>query len=287
MIRSPTTAPSVRGLRDFAEPPLNEVILSIQFGTLGNLKSAHIGLFWERLRATYPQVTEQAPIQAMFETFGTSFKERAPVHFETFLSPPLPRYWFERVGQPDLLQLQQDRILHNWRQQGDNSRVYPRYEAVKKTFEAEVSLFEAWLFEEKIGELRANQCEVTYINIVKLPNGDDAAHDRCMEKITPLWTGRFSEDPPCRLEHVQVNAVCLFPNEGKPVGRVYVKFQPAYLNTDGSHVIRLEITARGRPHGETTKDAFEFLDAAREQVVRTFAAVTTKDMHKIWGRSDG
>ena len=48
----------VRDLPDFTDPPLIEVILSIQFSALARLKSAHIGLLWERLRSAYPNVTE-------------------------------------------------------------------------------------------------------------------------------------------------------------------------------------------------------------------------------------
>src|ERR1700677_2939662 len=100
----------VRDLPDFTNPPLNEVVLSIQFAALANLKSAHIGILWERLRSEYPSVTEQAPVQAMFETFGIP-SQSPQMQIQTFLTPPLPRYWFERPGSPDLLQLQQDRIL--------------------------------------------------------------------------------------------------------------------------------------------------------------------------------
>jgi uncharacterized protein (TIGR04255 family) len=110
----------VRNLPDFTDPPLNEVILSVQFAALGNLKSAHIGLLWERLRSEYPSISEQAPIPTVFETFGIPSQAPARMQIQTFLTPPLPRYWFERPGYPDLLQIQQDRILHNWRQQSKN-----------------------------------------------------------------------------------------------------------------------------------------------------------------------
>ena len=170
----------MRDLPNFTDPPLNEIILSIQFATLSNLKSAHIGLLWERLRSEYPIITEQAPIQTVFETFGIPSPAPPLLQIQTFLAAPLPRYWFERPGFPDLLQIQHDRILHNWRQQSDNSRIYPRYEAVKKVFDEEINQFQQWLSDEKIGELRPNQCEVTYINIITLPEG--AALDSCLEE---------------------------------------------------------------------------------------------------------
>ena len=287
MIRSPELTfrePDRVRLPDFTDPPLNEVVLSVQFAALTSLKSVHVGLFWERIRTEYPNVTEQGTIQPVFETFGIPSPQPQLVQIETLLSPPLPRYWFERPNSPDLLQLQQDRILHNWRQHSDNSRVYPRYESVKATFVKELELFQKWLADEGIGELRPNQGEVTYINIIPLTK--ESADHRRMEDITPLWAGKFTDSPPNELERTLIQTTFLFSLDGTPAGRVYVNFHPAFLQSDRTPVIRLEVTARGRPRGETVADALSFLDVEREQVVRTFAAVTTSEMHKLWGRTD-
>jgi uncharacterized protein (TIGR04255 family) len=272
----------VHDLPNFTNPPLTEVVLSIQFASLTGLKSAHIGLFWERIRSEYPSVTEQAPIQAAFETFGISTPVPQAIQIATLMSPPLPRYWFERPNTPDLLQIQQDRILHNWRQQTDNSRVYPRYEAVKASLEKELEVFQKWLAVESIGEIKPNQCEVTYINVI--PTGEDMyAH---LEEITPLWAGSFSSSHPNVLERTHVQTTFLFSIDDAPAGRVYVNFQPAFLPSDRSPVVRMEVTARGRPRGASVADALEFLDIGRDQVVRTFVAVTTQEKHKLWGRTD-
>ena len=223
----------VRDLPDFTDPPLNEVVLSIQFASLVGLKSAHIGLFWQRIRSEYPSVTEQATIQPVFETFGIPTQVQ-PIQIETFMTPPLPRYWFERPNAPDLLQIQQDRILHNWRQQIENSRVYPRYETVKASLEKELEVFQKWLAEESIGEIKPNQCEVTYVNII--PTGDDGYSH--LEKITPLWSGAFSGSHPNTLERTIVQTAFLFSIDEVPAGRVYVSFQPAFLPSDRNSCVQ-------------------------------------------------
>jgi uncharacterized protein (TIGR04255 family) len=196
----------------------------------------------------------------------------------------MPRYWFEKRGTPDLLQLQQDRVIHNWRkQEGDG--VYPRYETLRERFRSEVKEFVAFLEDEKIGELRPNQCEVTYTNIIELSDSD-GLHDR-LKGITPLWTGQFSETSAADLENAIVQLRFKLTDSDRPVGRVYVSFQPAILRTDPSQeVIKLDITARGRPKHETCESAFEFFDFGRRAVVKTFAAVTTPSMHSVWGRND-
>jgi uncharacterized protein (TIGR04255 family) len=271
------------GLPDFDRPPVNEVILSIQFAALEKMKSAHIGLLWARFRAQYPDAREQGTINAVFETFGTpSQPER--IRFEQFLSPPMPRYWFEKSGTPDLLQVQQDRIIHNWRKHEDQP-IYPRYETLRDRFNTEVNQFVSFLDDEKIGELRPNQCEVTYTNIIELP-GSERVHDR-LEKITTLWTGHLSEKLDAELEDASAQLRFKLLEAGKPVGRVHISFQPAVLQSDPSkEVIKLDITARGRPKHETRESAFDFLDLGRRAVVKTFAAVTTPSMHSMWGRTD-
>jgi uncharacterized protein (TIGR04255 family) len=202
------------------------VILSIQFAALEKMKSAHIGLLWARFRAQYPDVSEQGTINAVFETFGTSPQPGPHIRFEQFLSPPMPRYWFEKSGTPDLLQVQQDRIIHNWRKHEDQP-IYPRYETLRDRFKTEVDQFISFLDDEKIGDLRPNQCEVTYINIIELPSSE-RVHDR-LEKITTLWAGRLSEKLDTELEDTSAQLRFKLLEARKPVGRVHVSFQPAVL----------------------------------------------------------
>jgi hypothetical protein len=71
-------------LPDFSLPPVNEVILSLQFATLEKLRSYHIGLLWSEFKAEYPDISEQQPISAAFETFGTVWP--APGSVDTRLS---------------------------------------------------------------------------------------------------------------------------------------------------------------------------------------------------------
>jgi hypothetical protein len=107
------------------------------------------------------------------------------------------------------------------------------------------------------------------------PTGDDRYQH--LEKITPLWAGAFSGSHPNSLERALVQTTFLFSIDDAPAGRVYVNFQPAFLPNDLTPIVRVEVTARGRPRGESV---------AEDQVVPSFAAVTTQEMHKLWGRTD-
>jgi uncharacterized protein (TIGR04255 family) len=275
---------TMRSLPTFKDPPINEVVLSIQFAALAKLKSAYVGLFWDKIRSKYPTVSEQPAIGPVFETFGGRRFQNPSFSIETLFSPPFPRYWFEKPGNGDLLQLQQDRILRNWRQDASNSRTYPRYPAIRQEFVDDLAFFENWLREEDLGSVLPNQCEVTYINLITLPDGTNP-HEQ-LQRISNVWTGKLGSEIQHGIENTNVQMTCVFHHNEKPAGRIYVNFQSAVTVSDARPVMKLDITARGKPFGEDTAAAFEYLDIARHHVVNMFAALTTKEMHEIWGRSD-
>jgi uncharacterized protein (TIGR04255 family) len=125
----------------------------------------------------------------VFEMFGATPMLTPSLHIHTGLVPPMLRHWFETEDGEHLVQFQQDRILHNWRKRSPQMK-YPRYEPLRKTFMAEVGKLDAFFRKEGIGELRPNQCEVTYINTITLPNGLNPQQH--LAQITPLWAGNLS-----------------------------------------------------------------------------------------------
>src|ERR1051326_2640265 len=272
------------GLPDFKRPPIDEVVLSIQFGSLTNFRSGHVGVLWNEFRREYPKMTEQMPLMPAFETFGappqTPF---SGIQIESFLAPPMGRFWFEESNGYELLQIQQDRIIHNWRKRETEQR-YPRYEAIRDRFRTEAQRFIKLVSDEMLGEVKPNQCEVTYINLIDLPDGMHP-HQH-VERITTLWSGTQSEKLPLEFENVSFQTRYILREDDQPSGRVYVMLAPVFHVQDHRPVIRLEITARAKPKGASIADAFLLLDVERKAVVETFAAVTTPDMHKIWERTD-
>lgn len=270
------------GLPDFAHPPINEVVLSVQFRALSNFGNGHIGILWSKYRKNYPELEEKPPLQSVFETFGVGQPIPQGIQIQALLAPPMSRFWFVGGSGHDLVQVQQDRFILNWRQR-EEEQPYPHYEAIRERFEKELAIFEEFVRDENLGELRMNQCEVTYINVIEM---EEANSHLALETITPLWTGKLSEEIELERENAQIR--CSFPLEedGKPIGRVHVKFDPAHRNVDRKPVIRLEITARAKPTEESTAAALRLLNLERKNVVKMFAAVTTPKMHKLWERID-
>jgi uncharacterized protein (TIGR04255 family) len=271
------------GLPDFKSPPVTEVVLSVQFAATPLFRNVHAGLYWNEIRDEYPVVSEQAPIGPAFETFGATPMLTSTFQVQTVLVPPMARHWFETADGEHLVQLQHDRILHNWRKRSPEME-YPRYESLRAKFMNEVDRLSALFKREGVGEIRPNQCEVTYINTIASAGGGNP-HEH-LGRITPLWTGNLSEPSFAAPETTTIQTRYVLRKDDAPYGRVYVIFTPALRTTDLSPVVQLEITTRAKPDEESVAAAFALLDEERDVIVRTFASVTTPLMHKEWGRTD-
>jgi uncharacterized protein (TIGR04255 family) len=155
-------------LPDFAAPPVTEVVISVQFDPLTALRTPHLGLLWQDFRDRFPKTEEHPPLPPVIEKFGLLGPPQIGVRFETSL--PVPLCWFLNEAGTKLIQVQQDRFVHNWRKIGQSDE-YPRYEHIRKTFEVELGIFCQFLAREQLGELVPNQCEVTYVNQISSGKG--------------------------------------------------------------------------------------------------------------------
>lgn len=268
-------------LPSFVHPPVTEVVLSIQCASISGFRAVYAGLLWQEFRNKYPKVSEQPPLGPTFETFGSAVPAGVPFRIETFITPPMPRIWFETEDGEHLLQVQQDRFLHNWRKRNDEM-AYPRYEAIRDRFQEEMNAIAAFLTREGLGPVEPNQCEIIYTNVIVLPDGiDPHVH---LERITPLWRQWQHDADLAPLENASISFRYLMRSEEMPIARVYVEFQPVRLSIDGSPALKLDITVRGKPQQNSLESAFRLLDAGRRAVVRTFDRVTTNELHSVWGK---
>ncbi|GAH85390.1 unnamed protein product, partial [marine sediment metagenome] len=235
-----------------------------------------------RFRDRFPRVEEHPPLEPVFERFGVRGVPRGSIQVEMLRKPPVPRCWFVNEAGTELIQVQQDRFVHNWRKV-IGSEAYPRYEHVRETFAKELGVFQQFLHDESLGELLPNQAEVTYVNHIVL--GDGWSHHGELAKVLTLCgdscTETFLPDP----EEIRVSGSFVIPSrEGKPVGRLRFSVEPTYRKVDDQALFLLKLVARGQPLGSGLLGVTEFLDLGREWIVRGFADLTTAEMHRIWRR---
>lgn len=272
-------------LPDFSAPPVVEVVLSIQFERLAAFRTPQIGLLWAEVRDRFPKFEEHPPLDPVFEKFEPGAPVKIGLQIETCDVPPLPRIWFLNEDGSHLLQVQPDRLIHNWREAG-LGYAYPRYERLRKAFAEEIRLFENFIERERLGELVVNQCELTYVNHIE-PGEAWQRHGELSEIFqnwSELRNRSFLPEP----EDVGVNARYVMRTlQGVPFGRLHAKMQAAWRISDKRPIYVLNLTARGLPQDSGAEGALTFLDTAREWIVKGFADLTKPRMHRTWGRIDG
>lgn len=268
-------------LPDFSTPPVAETVLSLQFQPIEGLTAAHVGLIWQKFRDRLPFIEEQPSLRPVFETFDIPSPTQVEISFEE--KPPIPRSWFLNESKTELVQVQSDRFIHNWRKL-EGAEPYPRYEPIRDRFRTEVKTLEQCLRDEKLGALSINQCEVTYINHIK-PSGVWNSHGQ-LEAVLQNWAELPTPKFLPQMEDAAVRLRFVMEKDGKRIGRLHVSLQPARKRADNSPIMNMTLTARGEPLGEGIEGAFTFFDLGREWIVRGFADLTTHEMWKAWGRND-
>jgi uncharacterized protein (TIGR04255 family) len=61
-------------LPEYSNPPINEVVIAVEFLPLAKLQSPHIGLYWGEIKEHYPNIEVHTPIISAPEILeGVSF----------------------------------------------------------------------------------------------------------------------------------------------------------------------------------------------------------------------
>lgn len=259
-------------LPDFRNPPLNEVVLGVQFSPPKGYHQINAGGVWNLFRAEFPKVEEQPPIAPAFETFGLPSKGKQ-LGFITGASHD--RFWFLRPDGDELIQFQQDRLLHNWRKVGDQKNEYPRFESMIKRFRGELVQLQGCLNDLEPQTLSINQCEISYINHIA-PEADQGIKASDWLRFV-TYGDKEPDDFTTSFREV------IHDEDGKPQGRLTCEASTG-IKPDGSRIIVMNLTVRGAPKGVDIESALEFLAKGRDLIVCRFAELTTAAAQKKWGR---
>lgn len=269
-------------LPDFASPPVIEVAVSLTFSALRALRVAQLGLLWSEYRDRYPVVEEHPPLPPSLERFGTVANKNVGLQIEFTALHPVPRVWFMNQAGTELVQVQQDRFVYNWRKAGDEDD-YPRFESVVARFQREVEVLRSFLAKEQIGDLDPLQCELTYVNRIPVEGTGQTPRDafEVLRIVQPLRDAKFLPAP----EDLRIGVRYLMRDESnEPVGRLLIESDPAYGISDNESMNLLKLTALLRPDGPWPEGILRSLERGRTWIVRGFADITTASMHTEWGR---
>jgi uncharacterized protein (TIGR04255 family) len=251
-----------------------EVALSISFEPLERFRSAHAGRLWDRIRDRFPS-TEDLPElpPATEEPAGPALPPRLEL-----MDRPRLRTWFQNSDGTQLLQIQHERIAYNWKR-GSSSQPYPSYESVEGRFRELLPIWTDFISRESLGTIVTTQAEVTYVNHIREPH-NSVGH------IVTFWRGPDGTAflPP--IEDVRFTARYAITDDTRQmVGRLSAELQPAYLTSNRSELLNLNLIARGKPRSPDIDGAIAFLRLGHEWIVRGFAEITTTEMHAKWKRT--
>jgi len=111
----------------FRRPPVIEVAIGIEFVTPAPLAVQSVFDLRETLGEAYPRVELQPPLPPL-PPLGVS-----GTYLGLQFGGPANRWWFLSGDDSRLIQLQQDRLLLNWRRTAQDS-VYPRFHSLLPEF---------------------------------------------------------------------------------------------------------------------------------------------------------
>lgn len=248
----------------FKKPPINEVALGYTFLSRPDFLVPHFGRFWAKIEDAYPTCQHASPV---VDEGGFDYSSE-------FL---LPRVWFVGADNSRLIQLQQDRLVFNWRSTGADTP-YIRFPEVLREFERVRGLFEAYVEQHTGQGVQPSSYTLSYVNAIKRDAGLS-----CFESVGSTFPDvqwqrhtRFLPQP----KDLSWKAKFELPNE---FGHLVADIQPGKLVRTNEAIIKLELAAMSGSLGGKSVDFNEWVTVAHEWIVNAFKDLTHSDLHKqVW-----
>jgi uncharacterized protein (TIGR04255 family) len=259
-------------LPDFRKPPLSEVVLGVQFNRVAGYQHICAAEIWNLFRRDYPLVQEQPALPPSFETFGLPFQVTQPP-FMLMSGPIRSRYWFKRSDETEIIQFQEDRLLHNWKKIDAASNEYPRYESMASRFTTEFEAVQSYFKDHWKQGLEVSQCEISYVNRIVVESGE--------YPVASDWL-RFVSFSTCPEDFFCGFREVLNDESGAPVARLVG--EAACAVQDGRKILQYSLSVRGAPKSNSIEAALQFMSMGRDKIVTRFAESTTDAAHKVWER---
>jgi uncharacterized protein (TIGR04255 family) len=254
-------------------PPINEVVIGLQFHPIKNFNVQFFSNYWSRVRDRYPTIDDQAPVA---HAKDSPIRPQPDEHLLQVPSKMPVRYWLIDNSGNELIQVQPDRFLRNWRQvRGDE--IYPRFGPLFDSFWREWVEFRKFVREEKRAELQLDQCELSYINHIE-PDQKWEGFSGLPDVFSVL---RKKEKPAFLPAPELFNWQSRYPLPDG-TGGLNVEVAPAFRGKDMKLIVSFTLTARGMSNDASDDKVKAWFTAAHEWIVRGFDELTTPAMHKIW-----
>lgn len=261
---------------DFARPPVEEVVLSVLFNPLDRLLAPHLGEIWQEFKKDgFVHIMEHPPVVPALEMPVSV--QGAQLHFNNV--PDLARIWFIHETDTEIIQVQRDRFMFNWRKTEPHP-VYPGFTAICEKFEDFYSRFGKVIKNMQIGEVTPLQYELTHINQLRHGKSWNTLDD--IGKIYTLFS-HSSQTQSFWSGMEAVNFHASFPVVDLH-GRLHVSMGNRIKMPEQTPTLQTDFTVRGFP--ENAEDTMiTWFKSARNKIRERFTGMFTEDIQiKEWGR---
>ena len=250
----------------FENPPIDEIMCSVIFEPITELRAGHFGLLWQKFRPDFPGTEDQNLTSPVTEEY-----------YKNLDALPLPRIWFEHKDGNELIQMQFNRFIHNWRRiRLDDT--YPGYPIVIENFEKYLSCLEDFLSEERLGNIIPLHYEIAYINNILENEGWETISD--LEKVFPNFISYKGQNTlPSSVREINYQMVFSLPDDS---GQLQLSIRNAFRISDNRHLLRAEFRAiSNQPYREMRK----WFDSAHDVILDVFSKLASNEIQeKYWGR---
>lgn len=265
-------------LAEYDHPPVVEVAASVQFRSIDTLDAVKLSQIWARFRDRFPGTDIHAALDHVIEGSSPLPGQSPPVSIQS--SFPIPRLWFLSEDRTQLIQIQRDRLVVNWRQL-DRSTPYLRYAGLRDLLIQSLHSLSEFLREEGHAGIVPNQAELTYVNHIEA--ADERGQRRYLSDFLLLCAQPPADSDPGTHEETSFKTQYKLKYGADAVARLYIEVQSGYKDPDAKPVYLMNLVARGAPKSPDVDSAIEFLDWAHRLIVSGFTEITTPSSHQEWG----
>lgn len=272
----------------YKNPPITEVAVSVQFESVADLMIPHVGLIWERFKDRFPHIEQHGLLGSTIERLRPSNIGQPQISLSSNVETP--RVWFVSDDGADLVQVQPNRFVRNWRKQPTERRAYPHYdEHIRPSFLEDLNAFRQGLIDIGLSDISVNQCELTYVNHI-MPNEVWTSHEQ-INRVLSIWPDNATDLFGSGFENASIKFSNQITGEkGEFLGRVHFDIQPRFLLQPGKTgepepVFVCNIVARGQPLTDGDDGFVQFLDLGRRQIVELFEKMFTEELQLAWQKS--
>lgn len=267
---TPLSSPAESGLPSFTSPPVVEVAVAVEFLQLPGLGAVELIRLHDLWRDQFPKLREQPALPP-----SPPVSAAQGFQFQFTVGAPAMRLWMLNESEDELLQVQNDRVVLNWRRSLGDDRTYPRYDYLRDIYQRVYADFYTRVTQLNAGTFRPHTAGVTYVNRFNL-EADEQLKD-AIALFDPNWNSLGDDATP----KVSVTTpVASSEDPGALKGQLVAK---ASTDSKDRNYGYLEVVTRVGVD-DVGGNVFDCLDLAHRSCVVGFDRLTTAKMHERWGK---